>query len=237
MAHILHLHTPRTRRRGAPDDGTPTSVERAYLEVITYLADRGAPVRAAQIARWLRVRPPTVAHTLSRLADKDLLLRAADGTITLTSHGSAVATIIVRRHRLLECWLQAVIGVPWHCVHQEAARLEPVLSPILEARIIDAVGTATVCPHGNPIPGTTAAPVGELQLAHASVGARFTIVRIDEEAGEDAALLEYLAAYHLVPQTEVHIASDPGASIVVLERGHERLSVPSQVASWLWGAL
>lgn len=86
-----------------------TPAERAYLEVIAYLEARREPVLSVSIARWLKVRPPTVTHMLQRLEQKGLIRRDGGHSIALTSEGAAIAERIIRRHRLLECFL--------HCSH------------------------------------------------------------------------------------------------------------------------
>lgn len=48
----------RSREVSMQQPDAPTPVERSYLEVISYLAARREPVLAAQLARWMHVRPP-----------------------------------------------------------------------------------------------------------------------------------------------------------------------------------
>lgn len=214
----------------------PTPVERSYLEVIAYLAARREPVIAAQLARWLRVRPPTVAHTLQRLERKGLVARDAVGAISLTPPGTVVAEQVIRRHRLLERFLYDHLQIPWHEVHREATRLEPVLSTVLEQRIVAMVGAATLCPHGNPIPGQGAPPRDDVRLLATPPGARFVITRIDEEAGEDACTLQGIWARGLLPGTTLVRLPDPRAGIAV-RRNDRRLVLGRALAGLLWGVV
>ena len=72
-------------------------------------------------------------------------------------------------------------------MHEEAERLEHAMSPVLEERMLAAIGDAKTCPHGHPI------DAGErlegVPLADVEVGANVTILRFENEA-ED--LLHYL---------------------------------------------
>ena len=62
----------------------------------------------------------------------------------------------MRRHRLIERFLTDVLGIPWDEVHEEAERLEHAMSPVLEERMLAAIGDAKTCPHGHPIEAATA---------------------------------------------------------------------------------
>src|SRR5688500_6155228 len=72
--------------------------------------------------------------------------------ITLTAAGEQVALEVIRHHRLLELYLAETLGVHVDEVHDEAERLEHVISEEIEARIDKALGFPTHDPHGDPIP-------------------------------------------------------------------------------------
>ena len=63
---------------------------------------------------------------------------------------------MIRHHRLLELYLAQTLGLHVDAVHDEADRLEHVLSEELEARIDSALGYPTHDPHGDPIPNAEA---------------------------------------------------------------------------------
>ena len=70
----------------------------------------------------------------------------------LTEAGERVAVEVIRHHRLLELYLAETLGLDVDDVHDEADRLEHVISEELEARIDSALGFPTHDPHGDPIP-------------------------------------------------------------------------------------
>ena len=72
--------------------------------------------------------------------------------VTLTPEGEKVALEILRHHRLLELFLHQILGYSWDQVHEEADRLEHVISEEFEARIAEALGNPLHDPHGDPIP-------------------------------------------------------------------------------------
>jgi DtxR family transcriptional regulator, Mn-dependent transcriptional regulator len=59
---------------------------------------------------------------------------------------------VIRHHRLLELYLAQTLGLDVEDVHDEAERLEHVISEELEAKIDRALGYPTHDPHGDPIP-------------------------------------------------------------------------------------
>jgi DtxR family transcriptional regulator, Mn-dependent transcriptional regulator len=59
---------------------------------------------------------------------------------------------VIRHHRLLEAWLVQTLGYSWDEVHEEAERLEHVISENFERRIAAAMGDPIRDPHGELIP-------------------------------------------------------------------------------------
>lgn len=216
------------------EEDQPTPVERSYLEVLYYLASRHEPVIAARLVRWMHVRPPTVTHVVQRLEGKGLIARSAAGEISLTPMGNMWAEQIVRRHRMVECFLYNIMGIPWHQVHREAVRLEPALSPALEAQIEHLVGDATICPHGNPIPGQAEQALDDMPLTSAPTGVWFVITRIDEEAGEDPCTLQMLWTRGILPGTALIRLLDPVGGVAI-RRADRRVVLSQRVAGLIWG--
>ncbi len=224
---------PRQRRRVGMDG--PTTKERDYLEVLYYLSQRGEPVIAAQVARWLALQPPTVSHALQEMEKKGYIERDDRGEIALTPLGVGLAEGIVRRHRILERFLADILGVPWHMVHEEAVHLEHALSPALEDRITALVGNAVTCPHGNPIPGSGESYQGAVRLDMAPVGTLFTVRRIEEEAEERTDLLRYLEANRLLPGTRFFIPDTSPTYGVTLRSCNRDTTVSPEIAAVIWG--
>src|SRR5918996_991393 len=104
------------------------------------------------------------------------------------------AEATTRRHRLIERFLTDVLGIPWDEVHEEAERLEHAMSPVLEERMLAAIGDAKTCPHGHPIVDG-AREQGAL-LADCTEGAEVKVLRFENEAEE---LLHYLKQSGLRP--------------------------------------
>jgi DtxR family transcriptional regulator, Mn-dependent transcriptional regulator len=188
-----------------------TVAEEEYLQIIYWLQEAGLPITGANIARAMQVSAPTVHEMIGRLESDGYVTRAADKSLDFTDSGREQATQIVRRHRLIERFLTDVFDIPWDQVHEEAERLEHWMSPVVEERMLKAIGDAKTCPHGHPIfEGEREAGV---PLADVEEGAQVRVLRFENEA-ED--LLHYLKDTGLHPGLEGTL-SRSGDDEVVLE--------------------
>src|ERR1700742_4543719 len=128
-----------------------TVAEEEYLQIIYWLQEAGLPITGANIARAMQVSAPTVHEMLGRLEAAGYVTRDAHKSLAFPETGTEHAAQIVRRHRLIERFLTDVFDIPWDQVHEEAERLEHWMSPVVEERMLKAIGDAQTCPHGHPI--------------------------------------------------------------------------------------
>ena len=157
-----------------------TVAEEEYLQTIFWLQEAGLPMTGANIAKAMQLSAPTVHEMVGRLERDGYITRAADKSISFTADGLEHAETIVRRHRLIERFLTDVLKIPWDDVHEEAERLEHAMSPVLESRMLAAIGDAKTCPHGHPIePGTR---IEGVPLGDTEQGASITVLRFENEA-------------------------------------------------------
>ncbi len=189
---------------------TATVAEEEYLQILFWLQEAGLPMTGANIARAMQLSAPTVHEMIGRLERDGYVTRAPDRAISFTESGAEHAEGIVRRHRLIERFLTDVLGVPWDEVHEEAERLEHAMSPVLEERMLAAIGDAKTCPHGHPI--AAGSRLAGVPLADVEVGANVRVLRFENEA-ED--LLHYLKASGLEPGLEGTVAERDGAKVVL----------------------
>ena len=164
-----------------------TVAEEEYLQTLFWLQEAGLPMTGANVARAMQLSAPTVHEMIGRLERDGYITRARDKQISFTETGLGHAEGVVRRHRLIERFLTDVLKIPWDEVHEEAERLEHAMSPVLEERMLAAIGNAKTCPHGHPI--VAGSRIDGVPLADVSEGASVQILRFENEA-ED--LLHYL---------------------------------------------
>jgi len=123
-----------------------------YLKVIYKLQDEKGRVTITAVARDQHVSAASASVMLKKLGALGLLDHEPYRGARLTPAGERVAVEVIRHHRLLELYLAETLGLDVEDVHDEADRLEHVISEELEARIDSALGFPTHDPHGDPIP-------------------------------------------------------------------------------------
>lgn len=175
-----------------------------YLKAIYKLQKRSEVVTTQAVAKAMKVKPASATNMLKKLARLKMVRYNAYKGVQLTPTGERVALEIIRHHRLLELYLREALKMPLHKVHDEADRLEHVLSEELEDLIAEALGNPTHDPHGDPIP-TKEGYVQDskhMPLAEAPQGKQFLIVRVNDS---DSELLRYLEELGLVPRAVVTV--------------------------------
>src|ERR1700756_5324226 len=130
----------------------------------------------------------------------------------------------VRHHRLLEMFLVEVLNYTWDEVHDEAERLEHVISERMEARIFELLGRPELDPPGHVIPTLTGKgrASSHRQLSDSRTGERVTVQGVSDD---DPGKLRELQRRGLVPGTKLVIlaASEfEGPIEVRLRRRRER---------------
>ena len=207
-----------------------------YLQTIESLNEEGTPAIQARIAERLGRSAPTVSEMLDRLATDGYVERSGR-TITLTEQGQGVAQTVLRKHRLAECLLVDVIGLPWHLVHDEAGRWEHVMSDEVMARLVLILGDPATCPHGNPIPGS-ANPAGTqgplLALAEIGPGQKVRFERLGEEVELDGKTLRYLDDAGFIPGAEATVTDKGPDGTLLLEAGGTTLVLGSDLCQRLY---
>ncbi len=169
-----------------------------YLKTIYKLQHKESPVRTTSIARALGIEPASVTGVIKRLSELKLVKYQPYKGVTLTETGEKIALEVLRHHRLIELYLLEALGYSWDEVHDEAERLEHVVSDLFEERIAAALGHPEIDPHGAPIPtkdGTIAAHTGHL-LSEMEAGQSGHILQVNDD---DPGLLRYLGGLGLQP--------------------------------------
>jgi DtxR family Mn-dependent transcriptional regulator len=202
-----------------------TEAEEEYLQTLFWLHEARLPMTGANVARAMQLSPPTVHEMVGRLERDGYITRSDDKTISFTDTGRRHAEDVVRRHRLIERFLTDVLGIPWDEVHEEAERLEHAMSPVLEERMLAAIGDAKTCPHGHPI--QAGSRIEGVPLADVEPGATVTVLRFENEA-ED--LLHYLKETGLEPGLDGTLDEAGDEDVVVLAADGRHLTVTRSVA-------
>jgi DtxR family Mn-dependent transcriptional regulator len=195
-----------------------------YLRTIFELEEEGAVPLRARIAERLLQSVPTVSQTVARMERDGLVTIEGDRRLELTPAGRALATRVMRKHRLAECLLVDVIGLEWEFVHEEACRWEHVMSEAVERRLVDVLGHPQESPYGNPIPGLAelGEGTGDVEFRQGLVALSavtdltqsVVVRRIGEPLQSDTALMSRLRRAGIRPNMPVRISRVEGRLLV-----------------------
>src|SRR5690606_32964188 len=132
---VLDLRMRRILVCMGDDSSRHSSSIEDYMRAIYGLVERGEPVTNASLAGRLEVSPSSASGMVTKLAQQGLVEHVPYRGSDLTSDGMQLARSVLRRHRLIETYLVSELGYTWDEVHEEADRLEHVLSDRLVERI------------------------------------------------------------------------------------------------------
>lgn len=201
-----------------------------YLKAIYKLLEIDGVVTTSALADDMGVAPASVTNMCKKLADLNLLEYERYQGVKFTPAGEKLALEIVRHHRLIELYLAQALGVPWDQVHEEAERLEHVISEDLEERMAAALGDPKFDPHGAPIPsraGNIRQQKGG-RLVDMEAGDALVVVEVDDQ---DPELLRYLGEMGIFPGTDLQIvAYAPFNGPLTLSVGGEQHNLGYQAA-------
>src|SRR5262245_39611549 len=194
-----------------------------YLKALLQLGS-GEPVPVSVLARRLGGSAPSVTNMLARLAEERLVDLGPRGAARLTASGERAASLVLRRHRLLEAFLARVLELDWSEVHEDAEELEHHVSD----RVVDAIerfmGHPTEDPHGHPIPDRHGrlARRALSPLAALPQGSRARVCEV--RGGADPARLVRWKRSGLVPGAHVRmLESHPDEGVFTLEIAGRRV--------------
>ncbi|HEX2990198.1 MAG TPA: metal-dependent transcriptional regulator [Anaerolineales bacterium] len=177
-----------------------------YLKNIYELTENGEAASTNTLAKRLNISAPSVTGMVQKLASASpaLVMYKKHQGVTLTSEGKKAALEVIRHHRLLETWLVQTLGYSWDEVHEEAERLEHVISEEFEQRIAAAMGHPLRDPHGELIPtADLKMPPEESTPLSALRPTQTAQVKCVKNA--DAKLLRHLESLGLVPGAQIKI--------------------------------
>jgi DtxR family Mn-dependent transcriptional regulator len=130
--------------------------------------------------------------------------------------------------------LTDIIGIPFEEAHEEACKLEHVISPEVERNLDMVLSNPKTCPHGNPIPDIKGKTKDEPsdRLSTLKPKQKGIIEKITEE-GRD--FLKYLATLGLMPQMEVEVEQvAPFDGPLLIKVSGASYAIGREVASKIW---
>ena len=131
-----------------------------YLETIYFLAfpigeyrpaSTGNPTLASRVAEMLSVSRASAGEMLKRLEADGLIERGKHKEAILTPPGRIRAERVVRKHRIIECWLTGFLGYTAGEAHIHADDLGDSFTDDMIDRMYEKLGRPVRCPHGWPV--------------------------------------------------------------------------------------
>lgn len=179
-----------------------------YLKHVYELNENGISASTTELAARLNIAPASVTGMLQRLASSTpaLVVYKKHQGVTLTAAGKKAALEVIRHHRLLETWLVQTLGYSWDEVHEEAERLEHVISENLESRIAAALGHPTRDPHGELIPSEDLTMPADDSTPLSSLRPNRTAI-IQRVNAADPNLLRHLDSLGLTPGVQIEVSA------------------------------
>lgn len=213
----------------------PTAAVQDYLKTIHSLGGVDQRVSPVDIASRLGVRAASVTGMLKRLAEMGWINYESREGARLTEHGVAAARTVIRRHRLLELFLQRVLGLDWSEVDAEADALEHAISPRLEQAIAAYLNEPLEDPHGHPIP-TAAGELTQRELRSLDQFRDGQRIVIREVQDDNPARLRRWHSQGLTPGSIVNVKSfQPLDDLFVLEVNGNMVTLGSEALAGIRG--
>ncbi|MCH2123516.1 MAG: metal-dependent transcriptional regulator [Pirellulaceae bacterium] len=186
-----------------------------------------------RLADELGVSPGTVTSMLKTLGDSGLAKYTPYEGVELTDSGRILALRVLRRHRLIELFLEKTLELSWDEVHDEAENMEHAVSDLLVDRMDEYLGFPGVDPHGDPIPNAdgTVKQTSSQPLTESRVGSHFRLVRVmDQSPG----FLRYLSETGLPLGVEGKVsANHVEAGVITIDVGHGETTLALNTAEKL----
>jgi DtxR family Mn-dependent transcriptional regulator len=174
------------------------------LKLIYAMQEQRQKVSTSAVSERLGVSDATATMLFKDFATAGWVEHVPYRGVRLTILGEQKAKEIIRHHRLLELYLARELGYTWDKVHDEADRLEHVISEEFEDRLDQLLGYPTIDPHGDPIPSKDGLMVDRdgLKLSVVKEGQVCRILRVNDQ---DPEKLCYLGKLGLYPDTQIEV--------------------------------
>ena len=197
-----------------------------YIKTIWNLEQEQKRAGMTIVAEVLCVKPPTVLAMFHQLSRRALIHYDKREGAVLTSYGRVEAERLIRKHRLIETFLNRVLKIEEPLLHDEAEKLEHVISDQLIMKIDEYLKYPRTDPHGSIIPlsGTD-----EIQyvLVEIEEGIPFKVVQIPMAGKEKV----YCSDHDFFPGSRWEIKkASPGGDSFLVTNGENYLALSRHLA-------
>ncbi len=182
----------------------PTSTVEQYIKKIYQAteANESPLVSMKQVAEAMEVTPGTATSMVKHLHDVGMLHYQPRRGVFLTEKGRILALKMIRRHRLIETFLEQTLAYDWSEVHNDAETLEHAVSELFVQRLDRHLGFPHADPHGDPIPTAEGDYVegDAFPLERSKAGSTVCVMRLRDD---DPEFLDLMKSRDLVPGSRI----------------------------------
>lgn len=173
-----------------------------YLKTMAELGSRDVAI--SRLAERLGVTNVSANEMMRRLGDQGLVTHTPYKGVTLTKKGREVASNVLRRQRLWECFLYDHLKIEWAKVYELACSLEHATAPEVTEALANFLNHPRTCPRGNPIPDANGdfLPLQGRLLSEMEVGESAAVVAIH---ATDTSVLKYLQEKNILPGQKLKV--------------------------------
>jgi DtxR family Mn-dependent transcriptional regulator len=132
------------------EEVTLTNSMEDYLEAISVLGEKKKYVRVRDIAKYMKVKMPSVTGALKLLAKKNLVDHEKYEYVGLTEQGTVIAREIRRRHDAILRFLTEVLNMDPETSERDACGIEHAISATTLDRLLKMIECIQECPRGVP---------------------------------------------------------------------------------------
>lgn len=195
-----------------------------YLKNIYHIQEEGQKVNTGSLAAALSISPASVSEMVNKLSKDGLIDNKPYYGFELTEDGRKISLGLIRKHRLLEVFLQEHLHYEWDEVHEEAEKLEHVCSEMFINKLEEYLGYPKFDPHGDPIPDKelNIAPTHYKLLLNAEPGKEYIIAKVKDSSIE---ILQYLTRIGIKLNSKIILSEkiDFDGSVLITVEGNKNL--------------
>ena len=176
------------------------------------------------IAGHLNITMDRAGKLVNRLTTMELVV-ISNHYIALTDAGRSYALRIIRIHRILERYLAEQTSMPQADWHNEACRIEHIVTEEETEKLAAQMGNPVFDPHGDPIPtskGDLPSPKG-ISLSTMQKGEMGRIIHLEDEP---KSIYEQLVVLGLYPGMQVYVTDITDKKITFAADGEECVLTP-----------
>jgi DtxR family Mn-dependent transcriptional regulator len=226
----LAVAPPPDERRSHSLDDYLIALDALTAPVVECGAVADAPTLTAHVGQLLGVSRATAGEMVARLEEEGFVQRGERKDLLLTVPGRAAADRLLRKQRILECFVVGTLGYSIAECHEHARKLAPGFDAEAVERVWESLDRPDRCPHGRPLDPARARTSARDLVALSAVkqGGNVRVDRLEEGSRERLSALADVGIAPGASLTEVVV--NPAADVVSFVIARKRRTISGRLA-------